>query len=91
MTALAVAFVAFWGMARLGELVSDRKSKRQILVRDVLYAGDNSYMKIALYNAKTAKPGELQWLHLRRRQYLFSRTSMTKGIGRPSIFEEVHG
>jgi hypothetical protein len=64
--ALTIALVAFWGMARLGELVSDNKSKVKILWNDLLYSKDKTYLRITIRNAKTAKPGEVQFLTLKR-------------------------
>jgi hypothetical protein len=64
--ALTIALVAFWGMARLGELVSDDRSKAKILWNDLLYLKDKTYVKIAIQNAKTAKPGEVQFLTLQK-------------------------
>lgn len=62
--ALTIALVAFWGMARLGELVSDDKNKRQIKKKDVYWTGEYQ-ARIAIHNAKTACPGQVQYLKLK--------------------------
>lgn len=67
---LTVALVAFWGMARLGELVSDNKTKRMPKLRDLTWGKDGETLAIALVQAKTARPGQLQFLHLTRRYSL---------------------
>lgn len=71
--ALTIALVAFWGMARLGELVGGgEKQRREILMRPVVWADDNrSFLKIKIYDAKTARAGGVQFLTLTRRKSLF--------------------
>lgn len=66
LTALAVALCAFWGTARLGDLVSDEPGKRIPLWRDLFWSEDGSFVRITILNAKTAQPGELQFIHLQK-------------------------
>ncbi|KNF02154.1 hypothetical protein PSTG_04651 [Puccinia striiformis f. sp. tritici PST-78] len=64
---LDLSIVAFWGMARLGEItygnqignVSDGPRRE-----DVKISRDMQSAVISLRNAKTAKPGELQYIRL---------------------------
>lgn len=64
--AFLVALVAFWGLARLGELISDNPKKSVPRGCDV--ERDESGLKttITLWDAKGARNGEPQWLVLRR-------------------------
>lgn len=64
--ALTVAWVALWGMARLGET------------------------KIALYHTKTAKPGEIQWLHLDRIPFLLCPWSAMQPSMNESTSPSIH-
>lgn len=73
---LCVALVAFWGTARLGELLSDNPKARLPKWDDLEWATDKSYVNIALHNAKTAKPGEIQSIHLRRQDSILDPVSM---------------
>lgn len=57
---LKVALVAFWGTARLGELLSDNPKKNLPKWDDLNWAEDKSHVRIKILNAKTAKPGEIQ-------------------------------
>lgn len=66
---VTVALVAFWGMARLGELVPMRLTKI-IRLKDVGLSEDKVSMRIALKEAKTSKPGEIQYLYLRKHDSL---------------------
>lgn len=68
---LTVARVAFWGTARLGELISDNSNKR--LPR---WAKDKSYVNIKILNVKTAKPGEIQSIHLQRQASVLDPVSI---------------
>lgn len=74
-TALTIALVAFWGMARLGELVHKSKDERRIKWRDVGWNASRSLFEITLHDAKTAGPGELQFIQL------ISRPSRLDPIG----------
>lgn len=60
--AVTIALVAFWGMARLGEMLRERVEDGAIKVED-LSIKNGKRGKIAtlrLWKAKTAKPGEVQ-------------------------------
>lgn len=73
---LTAALVAFWGTARLGEILSD--SPKQVLPtwQDLEWAPGGSHVKINLRNAKTAKPGEIQSLYLHRQASLLDPVSL---------------
>lgn len=73
---LCAALVTFWGTARLGELLSDNQAKVLPTWSDVEWAKDRSSVKILLINAKTAKPGELQYLRLHRQESLLDPVSI---------------
>lgn len=73
---LTVALVAFWGVARLGELLSDNPKKTLPRWDDLIWAEDRSHVKIGIHNAKTAIPGEIQFLHLQRQASLLDPVSM---------------
>lgn len=73
---LAAALVAFWGTARLGEILSDNINKRLPRWDDLEWAKDGSFVNIALHNAKTAQPGEIQRIHLRRQNSLLDPVSI---------------
>lgn len=60
-----VALVAFWGMARLGELLLLNLGKT-VRLRDLMMLKDKQELTIGLRGGKTAKPGEIQYLHLRQ-------------------------
>lgn len=73
---LCVALVAFWGTARLGELLSDNPRKTLPRWDDLEWNEDQSIVKIALHNAKTARPGEVQYISLERQNSLLDPVSM---------------
>lgn len=73
---MTAALVAFWGTARLGELLSDNNDKRLPRWDDLEWAQDRSWVNIKIHNAKTAKPGEVQRIHLRRQSSLLDPVSM---------------
>lgn len=73
---LCVALVAFWGTARLGELLSDNPKKQLPRWDDLEWNTDKSQVKIALQNAKTAKPGEIQHICLQRQDSLLDPVSL---------------
>lgn len=73
---LTVALVAFWSTARLGELLSDNPKTILPTWQDLEWAQDRSHVKIKLLNAKTAKPGEVQYLYLHRQESLLDPVSM---------------
>lgn len=60
-----MALVAFWGMARLGELLRTSVENGAILRRHIEFGskGNANYARIHLRKAKTAKPGEVQVIH----------------------------
>jgi hypothetical protein len=58
---LDLSLVAFWSLARLGELTSERSEVRK---QDALVRDHHSKAKISLRDAKTSKPGETQELIL---------------------------
>lgn len=66
--AAAVAIVAFWGMARLGELLRD-SAEVGALLRHHVELGEREgkkFVKLHLRKAKTAKRGEIQVIHLQQ-------------------------
>lgn len=73
---LAVALVAFWGTARLGELISDNPKKRLPRWDNLEWARDKSYVKIKIHDAKTARPGEIQTIHLQRQASVIDPVSI---------------
>lgn len=75
---LCVALVAFWGTGRLGELLSDNPRKTLPRWDDLEWNEDQSIVKIALHNAKTAGPGEVQYISLERQNSLLDPVSMLK-------------
>lgn len=77
---LAVALVAFWGTARLGELISDNLKKRLPRWDDLEWAVDKSYVKIRLHEAKTANPGEIQKIHLQRQDSVLDPVSILEEL-----------
>lgn len=66
MTAYTVALIAFWGMARLGELLKQTSAHDQVKVKDVIWDPLGEYVTIRIRAAKTAAVGEIQELHLRK-------------------------
>lgn len=73
---LTVALVAFWGTARLGELLSDNTKKWLPTWDDLEWASDRSFVRIRLREAKTARPGEIQIIHLQRQNSVLDPVSM---------------
>lgn len=61
---IAVALSAFWGLARLGELLNNETTTNSVKVRDLEWAPHCWFAKIAIRNAKTAEPGEIRLIHL---------------------------
>lgn len=60
-----IILVGFWGLARLGELTANRDHPNVFIRRrDVTFHQDGTRARIALRLAKTARPGEIQHLHL---------------------------
>ncbi|KNF02808.1 hypothetical protein PSTG_04093 [Puccinia striiformis f. sp. tritici PST-78] len=66
MAILDLSLVAFWGMARLGEITYDNQTIHNAgpKKRDVTISSDGQSAVIKLRNAKTARPGELQYIRL---------------------------
>lgn len=62
------AIVAFWGMARLGELLRESAGTGALLRRHVEFGerDGEAFVKLHLRKAKTAKAGEVQVIHLQR-------------------------
>lgn len=73
---LTVALVAFWGTARLGELLSENPRKILPKWNDLEWAEDRSYVNIRLLEAKTASPGETQRINLRRQDSVLDPVSI---------------
>lgn len=65
-----MALIAFWGMARLGELLKAPSSKNRVLVKDVVWEPKDAYLKIRVREAKTAVVGEVQEIHCQRQASL---------------------
>ncbi|KNE94945.1 hypothetical protein PSTG_11736 [Puccinia striiformis f. sp. tritici PST-78] len=66
---LDLSIVAFWGMARLGEITYANRTGRITIdggprKEDVMISRDLHSAIITLRNAKTSKPGELQYIRL---------------------------
>lgn len=66
--ALLITLCAFWGFARLGELVTDIPSKLTPRACDVEQDESGRKITITIWDAKTAKKGEPQFLILRRQK-----------------------
>lgn len=62
--AYTVALVAFWGMARLGELVKTSSKVDQVKVKDLIWDPKGGFVRIRIRAAKTASVGEIQEIHL---------------------------
>lgn len=69
-TIIAVALAAFWGLARLGELLNDEKTSDFVRVGDIEWPDHGQFARIAIRNAKTARRGEIQHIHLQSQQSL---------------------
>lgn len=68
--AYTVALVAFWGMARLGELLKAASNLDQVRVKDLIWDPHGRYVKIKIRAAKMAVVGEIQEIHLQRQSSL---------------------
>ncbi|KAI7939481.1 hypothetical protein MJO29_014217 [Puccinia striiformis f. sp. tritici] len=65
-TIMDLVVVAFWGMARLGELVCTKRTTMScagLTVRNVAFSRNGETATLTLRNAKTAALGELQYIH----------------------------
>lgn len=61
----AIILIGFWGLARLGELTANRDHPNLFIRRkDVFFHANGNRARVTLQGAKTANPGELQFLHL---------------------------
>ncbi|KAH9818339.1 hypothetical protein DFH28DRAFT_888240 [Melampsora americana] len=63
---IAVSMVAFWGLARLGELVLDKPSKKVPVLDDLSVVEGTGNLKLAIHDAKTAKQNKIQYLVLKK-------------------------
>jgi hypothetical protein len=77
-------------MARLGELVKDDTSKPQIRCMDMINNPDRTYMEIALYGAKTAKPGVIQFLKIPRLDSLLCPLAAMDRLLEEAILPSIH-
>lgn len=80
MTAYTVALVAFWGMARLGELMKQTSSQDQVKVKDLVWDPSNEYLTIRIRAAKTAAVGEIQEIHLCRQESILDPVSAVQHL-----------
>lgn len=87
--ATTVALVAFWGMARLGELLRGSKESGALLVRHLEFGSTDGqkYAKLHLQKAKTAKPGEIQVIHLQEQRNVLDPVSALERLlaGRSNV------
>lgn len=69
---LDTVLVAFWGLARLGEMVSDKKERSEVITwGDVhISVGSRREARITIRGAKTSKAGEKQTLQGRELNHL---------------------
>lgn len=97
---LDTVLVAFWGLARLGEVVSEKKDAMEVIkLEDVeIFGGDRREAKIVLRGAKTATPGETQTLQVRELNHLLCpvaalerRIARTNGKKSPLFVYEEEG
>lgn len=68
--AYTVALVAFWGMARMGELLKSSTKMHQVRVKDVIWCEKLDFLKICIRGAKTAAVGEIQEIHCQNQHSL---------------------
>lgn len=78
--ALTVALCAFWGMARLGELVKPATTSNQVLVKHLRWDPAGEFVIITIRDAKTAVPGETQEIHLHRQPNLLDPVSAIRRL-----------
>lgn len=69
---LDTILVAFWGLARLGEVVSDKKETSEVIrLEDVkIIKGDRKEARIVIRGAKTATAGQTQILQVKELNHL---------------------
>lgn len=80
LTAYTVALVAFWGMARMGELLKHNSSVDQIRVKDLVWDPKGEYVTIRIRAAKTAAVGEIQDIHLRKQTSLLDPVNAVRRL-----------
>lgn len=75
-----VGLVAFWGMARLGELLRTTVEDGAILRRHVEFGSKRGtpFVKLHLRKAKTAAPGEIQVIHLQQQTNVLDPVAAVK-------------
>lgn len=78
--AYTVALVAFWGMARLGELLKSSTKVNQVKVKDVIWHPNNKYLTIRIREAKTATVGEIQEIHCQHQDSLLDPVGAVKRL-----------
>ncbi|KAH9819098.1 hypothetical protein DFH28DRAFT_887424, partial [Melampsora americana] len=84
-----VVLVAFWGMARLGELVPLSLTK-QIRIKDVKQTDNGNKMRPAIRESKTSKPGQLKYLYLRRHRSLLDPVSAIERLMQRHVRDGYH-
>lgn len=70
-----VALVAFWGMARLGELLKPPRTTDVVRLKDLVWNPAGRFVKIRIRAAKTAAVGEIQEIHLTSQNSLLDPVS----------------
>lgn len=80
MTAYTITLIAFWGMARLGELVKQTSSIDQVKVKDIIWDPKGEYITINIRAAKTAAVGEIQQIHLQKQRSLLDPVGAVKRL-----------
>lgn len=80
MVAYTVALVAFWGMARLGELLKHPNAVDQVRVKDLVWGPEGEFLTIKIRAAKTAAVGEVQELHLQKQDTLLDPVSAVRRL-----------
>jgi hypothetical protein len=80
LVAYTVALVAFWGMARLGELLKAPNVRNQVQVKDVIWDPAGEFATIRIREAKTASVGEIQEIYLRRQSSLLNPAAAVRRL-----------
>lgn len=80
--AVTIALVAFWGMARLGELLRTRKEDGALVVHHLGFGSlhGKKFARLHLRKAKTAKPGEIQIIHLQEQRNVLDPVSVLERL-----------
>lgn len=78
--AYTVALTAFWGMARLGELLKAPSSVNKVFVKDVVWDPKERFLKIRIREAKTAVVGEIQEIHCQHQNSLLDPVGAIKRL-----------